>query len=115
MIREYFTYTEAEPDALDRCIIVPKDYDNFPMNIKKGGSYNVAPARVLGLDYPTYLRFLRDSFGDAVKIEGRNSLYVVPYWRKGPELHAFIRLLNARMTLAMKEEDKETENEVSVK
>lgn len=112
MIREYFTYTEAEPDALDRCIIVPKDYDNFPMNIKKGGSYNVAPARVLGLDYPTYLRFLRDSFGDAVKIEGRNSLYVVPYWRKGPELHAFIRLLNARLILTLiAAEDKGEEKE----
>lgn len=101
MKNKYFTYAET-PD-LSRCIIIPINYETFPLNTKNGGSYNVAPARVLGLDYVTYLRFIRNLFPDIVTLEGKEKKYVVPYWKKGKELFTFIDLLNNKMELAMNE------------
>ena len=99
---EYFTYRTVGADPATHCIVVPKDYDTFPMNTKLGGSYALAPARVLGLDYPTYLRFLRDSFPEVVTLEGKGSLYVIPKWKRGcRELRVFINLLNDKMMLAL--------------
>lgn len=104
---KYFTYIElADSVNGSRCVICPASYDNFPFSTEKsGGSYHVAPARVLGLDYPTYLRFLRDAFGDEVKLEGRNSLYVTPIWRKGKTMYTFIDLLNNKLNLAVTQND----------
>lgn len=100
---KYFTWRPAGADEITRCIIVPADYDNFPMNTREGGSYNLAPARVLGLDYATYLRFVRDSFPEVVTIEGKGHRYPVDYWRRGQELYKFVDLLNAKLNLALKE------------
>lgn len=100
-ITKYFVWEEVTPGDPSRCIIKP-NYDIFPFDTKNGGSYNVAPARVLGLSYPTYLKFIRDMFPDDVTLEGKNSLYIVPYWRKGKELYTFVDLLNAKLNLAMK-------------
>lgn len=101
---KYFTYRKTAPDLeSERLIIVPLDYETFPFNTKKGGSYGIAPARVLGLDYPTYLRFIKQSFPSEVTIEGKGSAYPTAYWRKGKELFTFIDLLNARLTLAVME------------
>jgi hypothetical protein len=98
---EYFTFRPISDELLAPCIVVPKDYDTFP--IKAGnGSYNVAPARVLGLDYPTYLRFLRDSFPDVVTLVGKGHRYAHPVWKRGSrELSVFIKLLNDKMMIAM--------------
>ena len=99
---KYFTWVEFENNPA-RCQILPADYEIFPLNTKNGGSYALAPARVIGLDYITYLKFIRQMFPDEVSIEGRNSLYPIAYWRKGKELYTFIDLLNAKLTLAMEE------------
>lgn len=97
--KKWFTWQEVNENDPSRCIIVPLDYSNFPFNTKNGGSYHVAPARVLGLDYPTYLRFIKQSFPNNVTLEGKNELYVVPYWRKGKELYTFVDLLNNKLSL----------------
>lgn len=90
----YFTYT---PTKDERCLIVPFDYENFPFSVEGGGSYNVAPARVLGLSYADYLRFLRDSFPEQVILEGKGGYYVKPFWKFSPEMIKFIDLLNVKM------------------
>ena len=100
---EYFTTRHVNDSGIcTKVMIVPKDYDNFPFNIKQGGSYNVVPARVLGLDYPTYLRFLRESFPDVVTLIGKGKKYVVPHWNIGcKEVSTFVKLLNDKLTLAV--------------
>ena len=98
MKKDFFEYREVSDGY---CLIVPKDYDSFPWDTSKGGSYALAPARVLGLDYPTYLRFVRDMFPNAVQLRGKNQKYVLAYWRKGAELSTFIKLLNNKLSLAV--------------
>lgn len=100
--KNFFTYRKLVNSNPLKYIIVPIDYDTFPMNLKKGGSYALAPARILGLDYVTYLKFLRDLFPNEVSLKGKGSLYVIPCWRKGKELFTFIDLLNNKMNLALK-------------
>lgn len=104
---EYFTTRHVDgSDICTKVMIVPKDYDNFPFNIKQGGSYNIAPARVLGLDYPTYLRFLRESFPEAVTLVGKGHKYVVPHWKIGcKEVSTFVKLLNDKLTLAVMDKE----------
>lgn len=100
---KYFTYMETIDNNPDRVLIMPADYDKFPFNTEHGGSYMLAPARVLGLSYAEYLRFIRASFPDDVSIEGKGKMIVQTYWRKGKTLYTFIDLLNAKLTLAMAE------------
>jgi hypothetical protein len=103
MSKKYFTFRPIDNSPLSRCIICPADYDAFPLKTKTG-SYAVAPARVLGLDYPTYLRFIRDSFPEAVTLEGKDGLYVRALWKRGSrELLSFIDLLNIKLELAVLE------------
>lgn len=100
-MKKYFTFRPVSNEPLARCVIVPADYDSFPLKTKTG-SYALAPARVLGLDYPTYLRFVRDSFPDAVTLEGKDSLYVRDLWKRGSrELLSFIDLLNLKLEKAV--------------
>lgn len=100
MVKQYFTYRESSTP--NEFMIVPKDYNTFPFNIKNGGSYNVAPARVLGLSYPNYLRFLLNMFPNDVIVRGKGSIYPIAYWKKDKTLFKFIELLNAKLSLAMK-------------
>lgn len=104
--KQWFTYREVSNDPLGKVIIVPKDYDDFPMNTRLGGSYSLAPARVLGLSYAEYLRMLRASFPEDVTLVGRDGNYPVAQWRKGKSLYTFIDLLNLKLTLTMSEEEK---------
>lgn len=97
--REYFTFRETTTP--NEFIIVPKDYEAFPFNIKNGGSYSLAPARVLGLSPANYLRFLLNMFPDDVVVRGKGSLYMVAYWKKDKALYTFIRMLNAKISLAL--------------
>lgn len=100
---EYFTVREASDEHPYKDIIVP-NYANIPFNVQTGGSYAVAPARVLGLDYVTYLRFVRDSFPGIVTIEGKGHKYPTVYWtRASKEMLAFVKLLNNKMAIAIQE------------
>lgn len=77
------------------------NHDLFPFEGGTNGSYNVLGARVLGLSYAKYLRFLRDIIG--AELEGKNSLYIVPYFKRSTELEQLIMLMNKRMELVMRE------------
>lgn len=104
MKKKWFTWKETEVDnPFSRLMIVPLNYDTFPMNIKEGGSYNVAPARILGLSYAEYLRFAREMFPEIVTIEGKGEYFPRLYWKRGAELNLFIKLLDARLNLALTE------------
>lgn len=66
------------------------------------GSYMVLAARVMNLSYVDYLRFCRDQLG--AELMGKNKKYVTVYFDKTPEVEAFVKLLNSRMDLIMKEQ-----------
>lgn len=102
---EYFTYRESTSPG--EFVIVPKDYATFPFNTKAGGSYNLAPARVLGLSYPDYLRFLMTMFPNDVVVRGKRMIYATAYWKRDKMLHAFVKLLNNKLTLAMMKMEEE--------
>lgn len=77
------------------------NHEEFPLEGGTSGSYNVLVARFLGLSYAQYLRFARDIL-DA-ELVGKNSLYVVAYYKRSNEVDQFIKLLNKRMELVMHE------------
>ena len=97
---EYFTYVESMENR-GKFLILPKDYDKLPFDTVCGGSYAVAPARVLGLSYAEYLRFVRDSYPNIVELRGKNSLYIRPLWDLSNELLDFIKLLNMKLQYAV--------------
>lgn len=98
--QKWFTY-ETSISNPSKAIIVPTDYEKFPFDTREGGSYAVAPARVLGLSYPNYLRFLLTMFPDEVEIIGKNRLYPVVYWERGHILNLFLKVLNGKLSLAL--------------
>lgn len=100
-MKQYFTFRPINPNDILSCTIVPSDYDDFPMSVKDGGSYALAPSRVLGMDYPTYLRFIRDSFPEAVRIEGQDKKFPIDIWRRGQELYKFVEFLNLKLEKAV--------------
>lgn len=99
--KNYFKATKSLSDE-KLYIIVPNSYEDFPFDTKEGGSYNVAPARVIGLKYSDYLRFVRDLFPEDVIIRGRDN-FPMPYWKGGDVLDKFIELLNLKMSIAVGE------------
>jgi hypothetical protein len=103
--KQYFVIREATSPS--EFIIAP-NHDELPAEwtTNCSGSYGVAAARILGLSYPDYLRFLMQMFPKDVTIRGKGSLYPVDYWKKYKMMYTFVRLLNAKMGLAMGEYDK---------
>ena len=75
------------------------NHDLFKFNGTTRGSYGVFAARVLKLDYPTFLRYCRDRLG--ADLIGKRSLYVTPYYLDNQETRMFVKLLNARMDFIM--------------
>lgn len=73
------------------------DYEKFECGLVKEGSWNVLPARVLGISYPDWLRFCRDEF-HAI-INGKNCLYIVPYFKDKAVALELTKLLNNRANL----------------
>lgn len=67
------------------------------------GSYNVLFARLMNMDYPTWLRFCRDIVG--AELVGKNHLYVYPIFKKTSETVQFVDLLNTQMNLVKWEKD----------
>ena len=79
-------------------ILVPnlkpnKNQVPFPYRTKTS-SYDVAAARVLGVEYHELIRFLMYSFPNEVLVKGKGSYYPIVYWRKGQGLTYFQKLLN---------------------
>ncbi len=56
------------------------------------GSWNVLPARVLGISYDTYLRFCRDELG--ARIVGKEGRYPYPYFQMNQATKDFLVFLN---------------------
>lgn len=76
--------------------------ENFHLDSTKG-SFNVICARLMGLEYYQYLRMCRDCFG--AEIIGKNSHYPVAYFKRGEELDALVKLLNARANAVLWERE----------
>ena len=96
MIKYFFI--EESPYKLGKYTI-RMDFDKFP-NISTSGSYNVLPARLMGISYPDYCRACRDLFGG--EIIGKGSMYPVVYFKGKSEAQMLVNVLNKRMELIMK-------------
>ena len=81
------------------------DVEKIPHG-KMSGSWNILPARLLGINYADYLRFCRDVLN--AQIVGKNTKYPIPYFRQSNETQQFIRLLNKRVELLFWERDHPT-------
>lgn len=78
--------------------IIRPVHENFHLDSTEG-SFNLICARLLGLDYPDFLRMCRDCFG--AELIGKNSNYPVAYFNRGKELDGLIELLNARANFVL--------------
>jgi hypothetical protein len=101
-IMEKFFYLEESPIYKGKYLI-RMDHDKFLFPTGTRGSYNVFPARVLNLDYATYLRYVRDELG--AELMGKNSKYVIPYFEMDKNSKLLIKLLNKRMEYIMNEQE----------
>lgn len=87
-------FTFRETSTKGEYLICPTNYETFPMNTKSGGSYGLAPARVLGVSPHEYFLYLMNKYPDDVEIRGKGRKYLTAYWKKGKGLTEFLRLLN---------------------
>ena len=74
-MKKYF-YLEESP-YMKTYQSIYLNHGNFPFEGKIYGSFNLMPARLLGLTYAQYLRFCRDVLG--ATLVGKNSKYPVAY------------------------------------
>lgn len=95
---EKYFYLEESPYLPTYCMLY-SNIDKMPFPNGTKGSYNLLPARVLGLDYADFLRFARDVL--EAKIMGKGERYPRAYFRKTPEVLQMVKLLNKRMELIM--------------
>lgn len=95
---EKYFYLEESPYLPTYCMLY-SNIDKMPFPNGTKGSYNLLPARVLGLDYADFLRFARDVL--EAKIMGKGECYPRAYFRKTPEVLQMVKLLNKRMELIM--------------
>lgn len=97
---ECFTIEEA-PYSPGKYFITPI-HANFHLQSTQG-SFNVIPARLMGLSYAQYLRFCRDMC--QAEIVGKGTMYPIPYFRKTNTLNALVRMLNLRANCVLWERD----------
>lgn len=85
----------------DKYIIVPV-MENLPLEYTTG-SFNLLPARLMGLDYANYLRMCRDMCG--ATIMGKGNKYPVAYFGGSPQAmivtRQLVKLLNGRANVAL--------------
>ena len=94
MTKRYF-YAEESPYQPGK-YTVRLNFDALP-NMTTTGSYNLLPARLLGLSYADYLRFCRDELG--AEIIGKKSMYPVAYFPNKTSAEGLIQNLNTRMAI----------------
>ena len=109
-MKKYF-YLEESP-YMKTYQAIYLNHGNFPFEGKIYGSFNLMPARLLGLTYAQYLRFCRDVLG--ATLVGKNSKYPVAYFRLTPEVQQFVKLLNKRAEMAVFEHDHPYDLEVKL-
>ena len=76
--------------------------EGFPFPNKITGSLNLLCARLMNMDYITYLRYVRDVLG--AEIHGKRSRYMSVYFDFTADVKSFVKLLNARMAYVMNEQ-----------
>lgn len=109
-MKKYFYLEESPYMATYQAIYL--NHGSFPFEGKIYGSFNLMPARLLGLTYAQYLRFCRDVLG--ATLVGKNSKYPVAYFRLTPEVQQFVKLLNKRAEMAVFEHDHPYDLEVQL-
>lgn len=82
--------------------IIRPVYENFHLDYTDG-SFNIICARLMGIDYPDYLRMCRDCFG--AEIIGKGSNYPVAYFSPSNELLRLIDNLNVRANFVLWERE----------
>lgn len=92
MSKRYF-YIEESPYHPGKYII-KIDFTALP-SMRTTGSYNLLPARLLGLSYAEYLRYCRDIY--KAEIIGKNNMYPVAYFKDNVATGDLVRTLNSRM------------------
>lgn len=93
MNKKYF-YLEESPYHPGK-YKVSMNFDEFP-GIRTIGSYNLLPARLLGLSYAEYLRYCRDIY--KAEIIGKKNMYPVAYFKDNIAAGDLIKMLNDRMS-----------------
>lgn len=82
--------------------LIKINFDQLPP-MNTAGSYNVLPARLLGLPYAEYLRFCRDELH--AEIIGKKNMYPVVYFSDKKWIIGLIQDLNTRMAIIEKEKE----------
>ena len=100
MTKKYF-YLEESPYQPGK-YKVSMNFDEFP-GIRTVGSYNLLPARLLGLSYANYLRYCRDVY--KAEVIGKNTMYPIAYFENNFAAGDLIRILNERMSQIEKEKE----------
>lgn len=101
MTKKYF-YLEESPYHPGKYKI-SMNFDMLP-GIRTTGSYNLLPARLLGLSYAEYLRYCRDIY--KAEIVGKNNMYPVAYFKDNIAAGDLIHTLNSRMELLIQKRGK---------
>lgn len=78
--------------------ILRADFDTMPL-VNTTGSFNILPARLLGMNFADYLRVCRDVFG--AEVMGKKGLYPVALFPQSTETEMLLKILNKRVELIM--------------
>lgn len=97
---KYFSLEPAPHFSGKYLIVMNQEEMPFPHGTR--GSYTVMPARVMGLSYPDYLRYVRDKLG--AELIGKKSKYISVYFEYTDEVKMLVKLLNKRMAYIMAEQ-----------
>lgn len=97
MVTKKVFYYEESPYHPGYYLIRAKQEENH-INYTEG-SFNLLPARFLGLTYASYLRMCRDIFG--ATLIGKNEKYPVPYFKLSEQLVTLVKVLNTAATSAI--------------
>lgn len=96
-MKQYF-FIDGSPVYKEK-FLIRLDHSLFEKFFPTGtnGSYNVLIARVCGLSYANYLRYVRDTLG--AEIIGKNTKYPVAFFDRSDDLTQFVKMLNKKMEL----------------
>lgn len=82
-------------------MIIRPNFDKLPLTYTDG-SYNVLLARILGLDWVSFLKFSK-SIG--ATIIGKGHLYPCIYYKDNSKLDKLVEILNERADYLLKKEN----------
>ena len=106
---KYF-YIENIPRAEDHTkhYVIKPNFDLLPIELVENmGSMYILQARLMGFDWPTFLRFCRDYLG--ADLVGKGHLYPAIYFDNTDKVRSYVRLLNATCKYALNERELPTD------